>query len=41
MELSDLLGRFVDLKTSGFIHESILPKVLSSAKVEYERNQSS
>jgi len=38
MELSDLLGRFVDLKTSGFIHESILPKVISSMKVEYERN---
>ena len=38
MELSEILGRFVDFKTAGFIHESILPKVLSSAKVEYERN---
>lgn len=38
MELSDLLGRFVDLKTSGFIHENILPIVMSSMKVEYERN---
>jgi predicted nucleotidyltransferase len=38
MELSDLLGRFVDLKTSGFIHESILPMVIASMQVEYERN---
>lgn len=38
MELSELLGRFVDFKTAGFIHGSILPKVLASAKTEYERN---
>jgi len=38
MELSEMLGRFVDFKTAGFIHESIMPKVLSSARVEYERN---
>lgn len=38
MELSEMLGRFVDFKTANFIHESILPKVLSSAKVAYERN---
>jgi len=38
MELSDLLGRFVDLKTSGFSHESILPMVIASMQVEYERN---
>lgn len=38
MELSELMGRFVDLKTPGFIHDSILPTVLSSVRVEYERN---
>jgi len=35
MELTDLLGRFVDLKTPGFISQRILPKVRASLQVQY------
>lgn len=34
-ELTEMLGRFVDLKTPGFISDRLLPKVLSSAQVQY------
>jgi uncharacterized protein len=37
LELSEMLGRPVDLKTPGFIAEPILKRVLSEAKVQYER----
>src|SRR5690242_8351695 len=35
MELSQMLGRQVDLKTPGFIHERILRHVLREARVQY------
>jgi len=37
MELSDIFGREVHVSTQGSIHDTILPKVLASASVEYER----
>lgn len=37
LELTEMLGRTVDLKTPGFIAEPILQRVLSEAKVQYER----
>jgi uncharacterized protein len=36
LELSEMLGRPVDLKTPGFIAERILKNVLAEARVQYE-----
>src|ERR687894_960065 len=35
VELTEMLGRFVDLKTWGFIHERIRPRVERERKVQY------
>jgi uncharacterized protein len=37
VELSELFGRFVDLKTPGFLSRYFRQKVLDSAVVAYER----
>lgn len=34
-ELSAMMGRFVDLKTPGFISQRILGRVLGTAQVQY------
>jgi hypothetical protein len=35
VELTEMLGRFVDLKTWGFIHERIRPTVERERRVQY------
>jgi uncharacterized protein len=35
VELTEMLGRFVDLKTWGFIHERIRPRVQLERQVQY------
>ena len=35
VELTEMLGRFVDLKTSGFIHDRIRPVVERERQVHY------
>lgn len=37
MELSEMLGRFVDFKTPGFLSRHFRQKVIDTALVEYER----
>ena len=38
MELTDLLGKFVDFKTEGFVSPRILQRVRNSAVTIYERS---
>lgn len=35
VELTEMLGRFVDLKTWGFIHDRIRPRVEQERQVQY------
>lgn len=35
VELTEMLGRFVDLKTWGFIHERIRPQIERERQVQY------
>jgi hypothetical protein len=35
VELTEMLGRFIDLKTWGFIHDRIRPRVERERKVQY------